>query len=240
VSGAATPKAARRWLVALSLVPLWCAAPTSASAQNYIPQDVPRRGSLVLSGGVNWAPGYDLGSSTANETRNPGSGTGPFVLFQTSSRIESAPGLQGRLGVYLSPTISVEGGGLFSRPDLSVRLTGDAESAPDLTATERLNRFVADGSVLFHLVGASFGGGRGVPFVFGGAGYLRDLHEKNEVADTGHEFHFGGGLHYWFGEGKHRAGLRTEVNVSRRHGGADGADTTRTVPTVAGSFAYLF
>jgi len=66
------------------------------------------------------------------------------------------------------------------------------------------------------------------------------LHEKNEVADTGHEFHFGGGLHYWFGEGKHRAGLRTEVNVSRRHGGADGADTTRTVPTVAGSFAYLF
>jgi hypothetical protein len=162
------------------------------------------------------------------------------VLFQTSSRIESAPGLQGRFGVYLAPTISVEGGGSFSRPDLAVRLTGDAESAPDVTATEKLTRFVADGSVLFHMVGASFGGGRGVPFAIAGAGYLRDLHEKNEVAETGHEFHFGGGLHYWFGEGKHRVGLRGEFTVSRRNGGADATDTTRTIPTVAGSIAYLF
>jgi len=119
-------------------------------------------------------------------------------------------------------------------------LTGDAESAPEITATETLNRFVVDGSVLFHLTGASFGGGRGIPFLLGGAGYLRDLHEKNEVADTGHEFHFGGGLHYWFGQGTHRVGVRADVSISRRNGGAAAIDTARTVPTIAGSIAYLF
>lgn len=240
MNGAAKPTAARWCVVPLSVMALWCGVAAPASAQAYISQDVPHRGSLVLSGGVNWAPGYDLGTATAEETRNPGSGTGPFTLFQTTSHIESAPGLQGRFGVYLAPTVSVEGGALFSRPHLSVRLTGDAESAPDVTATEKLTRLVADGSVLFHLVGASFGGGRGVPFAIAGAGYLRDLHEKNELAETGHEFHFGGGLHYWFGQGKQRLGLRTEFTISRRHGGADAVDTTRTIPTVAGSIAYLF
>lgn len=240
MSGAARSKPLRGCGVAVGVLVAWCAVPRTASAQIYIGQDTPHRGSLELSGGVTWSPGYDLGSAQAEETRNPGSGTGPFVLFQTDSRTESAVGLQGRFGVYFTPSVSVEGGVLFSRPDLSARLTGDAESAPDLTAVEKLTRFVADGSVLFHLIGVSFGGGRGVPFFAVGGGYLRDLHEKNEVAETGHEFHFGGGLHYWFGQGKHRAGVRTDFSVSRRSGGADAVDTTRTIPTIAGSFAYLF
>jgi hypothetical protein len=119
-------------------------------------------------------------------------------------------------------------------------LTGDAESAPDLTATETLTQLIIDGSVVLHLTSAAFGGGRGVPFVFGGAGYVRDAHEKNEVIETGHEFHAGGGLHYWLGQGKHRWGVRGDVGVSWRNGGADASDTTRVTPTLAGSVAYLF
>ena len=128
----------------------------------------------------------------------------------------------------------------MARPKISTRLTGDAESAPDVTATETLTRLIVDGSVLLHFSGASFAGGKGVPFVFGGGGYLRDAHEKNEVIETGNEYHFGGGVHFWFGQGKHRVGVRADVGVSRRSGGADGSDTSRTVPTVAGSIAYLF
>jgi hypothetical protein len=214
--------------------------PSSASAQAYVTHDIPRGGNVEISGGVVWMPGYDLGTASADETRNPGTGTGPFVLFQTDSRTESAVGAQGKVGVYLSRSVSVEGGALFSRPDLSTRLTGDAESAPELTATDTLTRIVVDGSALFHLTGVSFGGGRGIPFVSAGAGYLRDLHEKNEVAETGHELHVGGGFHYWFGQGKHRAGVRADVGISRRSGGADAIDTTRTIPVIAGSFAYLF
>lgn len=211
-----------------------------ASAQMYVSHDVPHAGSLELSGGVVWSAGSDLGSVPADETRNPGTGTGPFVLFNTKSEIKAAIGLHGKFGVYVTRSVSVEGGVLVSRSDLATKLSGDAESAPDVTATETLTRYVFDGSVLFHLTGASFSGGRGVPFLLGGGGYLRDAHEKNEVIETGHEFHVGGGLHYWFGQGKHRVGVRGDVGVSMRSGGADAIEKNRTTPTVAGSIAYLF
>ena len=214
--------------------------PASVAAQIYIGQDIPRRGKVEISGGIVWSGGYDVGSASAEETRNTGTGTGPFVLFSASSEADPSVGLQGRLGVYLARSVSVEGGVFVARPDISTRLSGDAESAPDLTATETLTRLIIDGSVLFHLTGASFGGGKGMPFVIGGGGYLRDAHEKNEVIETGHEFHVGGGLHYWFGQGKHRFGVRADAAVSWRTGGADSADTTRTVPMAAGSIAYLF
>jgi hypothetical protein len=211
-----------------------------ATAQIYVPHDVPRAGSLELSGGIAWSGGTDLGSAEADETRNAGTGTGPFALFNTESQINAAIGLQGKFGVYLARSVSVEGGVRVVRPDLATKLSGDAESAPDLTATEKLTRYVIDGSVLFHLTGASFSGGRGVPFVLGGGGYLRDAHEKNEVIETGHEVHVGGGLHYWFGEGRHRVGVRGDVGISIGSGGADANDKSRTVPTMAGSIAYLF
>jgi hypothetical protein len=214
--------------------------PAFAAAQVYIGHDIPHSGNVEISGGVVWSGGYDLGSVPAEETRNTGTGTGPFVLFSASSKSDPSVGLQGKLGVYLARSVSVEGGVFVARPDISTRLTADAESAPDLTATETLTRLIIDGSVLFHLTGASFGEGRGVPFVTGGGGYLRDAHEKNEVIETGHEFHVGGGLHYWFGQGKRRFGVRADAAVSWRTGGADTADTTRTVPMVAGSIAYLF
>jgi len=222
------------------LVLAWSAVPAAAAAQVYVGQDVAQRGNVEISGGAVWSGGYDLGSASADETRNTGSGTGPFVLFSTTSRADASAGLQGRFGVYLSRSLSAEGGALVARPGISTRLTGDAESAPDITATETLTRLIVDGSVLFHLTGASFAGGRGVPFLLGGGGYLRDAHEKNEVIETGHEFHVGGGLHYWFGHGKHRFGVRADAGISWRTGGADSVDTTHTVPTVAGSVAYLF
>lgn len=229
-----------RLLGTLSIVAGSAVTPRSAMAQIYIGRDIPHRGNIEVSGGAAWHGAYDLGSAAAEETRNTGTGSGPFVLFDTSSRTDPSVGLQGRLGVYATSSLSVEGGVLVAWPRISTRLTGDAESAPDLTATEKLTRVIVDGSVLFHFTGASFGGGRGVPFILGGAGYLRDAHEKNEVIETGHEFHVGGGLHYWFGQGKHRFGVRADGGISWRQGGADSADTTRTVPMAAGAIAYLF
>ena len=134
--------------------------PASATAQVYTGRDIPHRGNVAFSGGASWSAGYDLGSASAEETRNTGTGTGPFVLFSASSRADPSVGLQGRLGVFLASSVSVEGGVFVARPDISTRLTGDAESAPDLTATETLTRLVVDGSVLLHLTGASFGGGK--------------------------------------------------------------------------------
>ena len=232
---------ARAWRAALFLAVIWSTAPASAAAQVYIGRDAPHAGTLEITGGVVWSGGFDLGSVTADETRNTGSGTGPFSLFTVSSRMNSAPAAQGRLGVYLAKSASIEAGLLFGRPNASSRLTGDAESALEVTATERLTRVIVDGSLVLHLSGLSFAAGKGVPFVLGGGGYIRELHEKNEVIETGREYHAGAGLHLWFGTGgKHRLGLRTDVGLSWRTGGADIPDTRRTIPTAGVSLAYLF
>ena len=60
------------------------------------------------------------------------------------------------------------------------------------------------------------------------------------MIETGREYHAGAGLHLWFGQGKHRLGLRTDVGVSVRNGGADISDSKHTVPTASVSLAYLF
>jgi hypothetical protein len=218
----------------------WIAFPALASAQFYVRRDVPHAGSLEISGGVVWSGGFDLGSVSAEETRNSTTDTSPFVLFTATSRTQPVAGVQARLGVYLAKAFSVEGGVQYGRPKIETRLGDDAESAEDVTATETLTRILVDGSAVFHLTGLAFRGGRSVPFLQAGGGYLRELHEKNEVIETGLEYHAGGGLKLWFGRGKHRAGLRFDGGVSFRTGGADVADTKRTVPTADASLMYLF
>ena len=227
----------RRFAIILVAV---CATPSLARAQVYIGRDIPHRGSVEASGGVTYSAGYDLGTISAEETRNTGGATGPFVLFTATSRAKGSPGVQGRLGVFLTRSASIEGGVQLARPILSTELSDDFESAPDVTATETLTRLLVNGSLVMHLTGLSFAGGKGVPFVLGGGGYIRELHEKNEVVETGHEFHAGAGLHVWYGQGKHRVGLRTDVGVSWRRGGADADDVQRTVPTAGVSLAYVF
>ena len=226
--------------IAIAVALFVAVTPAAASAQFYIGRDVPRAGSVEIGAGVVWSQGYDLGSVSAEETRNTGTGTGPFVLFTADSRVAPAVGALGRVGVYLAQAVSLEGSVMFARPILSARLAGDAESAPDVTAKETLTRIIADGSAVLHLNGLSFAQGRGVPFVLGGGGYIRELHEKNEVIDTGREYHAGAGFHYWSGQGKHRVGFRTDVGVSIRSGGVDTNEKKHTVPTASVSVAYLF
>jgi hypothetical protein len=214
-------------------------AVTPANAQVWIGSDRPVRGSVELAAGVFAASGFDLGTRDAEETRNINSGTGPFALFGSESRVGGAPGAQARLGVYLSSAVSFEAGVHYARPVLSSEVSGDAEGAPDLTIDETLTRYVVDGSIVLHLTQWSFAGGRGVPFVSGGGGYLRELHENNELVETGSEYHAGGGLKLWLGRAK-RVGLRLDVAASSRRGGVDFGTGRRTVPSGGLSLAYLF
>jgi hypothetical protein len=94
--------------------------------------------------------------------------------------------------------------------------------------------------VVFDLRGASFAGGSGVPFVSGGAGYLRELHEGNLLVETGTEYHATAGLKYWFGTGNNRFGLRVEGGVSAREKGFDDEDRRRVQPMVAAGLSYVF
>lgn len=221
---------------ALVVAAAW--VPSVAAAQGYVGSPAPRRGSIEVGGGVTFLPGFDMGGRTADLTTS--SGTTRFDLFTTESRVGDFMGVHGRIGYYFSRSISVEASVRFAQPELSVDLSGDAESAADVTATETASHYVFGGSVLFDLRGASFAGGRGVPFVSGGAGYLRELHEGNLLVETGTEYHATAGLKYWFGGGDNRFGLRVEGGVSAREKGFDDEDRRRVQPMVAAGLSYVF
>jgi hypothetical protein len=79
-----------------------------------------------------------------------------------------------------------------------------------------------------------------VPFLAGGAGYLRELHDGAELIETGRIYHGGAGLKLWFGQGARRLGVRADVGIATRDGGFDFRDGRRTLPTAGFSLAYLF
>jgi hypothetical protein len=136
--------------------------------------------------------------------------------------------------------IAIEGGVRYSKPRLRTRLTSDFEEAEPTTAEETLSQYQFDGSLVVHLTNLTFAAGRAIPFVLGGAGHVRDLHERGELVETGTEFHGGGGLKWWFGSGSRRLGLRIEARVTSREGGFDLGEERRTSPSAGVSLAYLF
>jgi hypothetical protein len=195
--------------------------------------------SFELSVGGIWSGGSSLGSEDATETRNQPGG-GPFTLFMGSSEISSGPGAEVRLAFYLTPRWAIEAGGLFAAQQVSTRLTDDAESAPDTTAVEDLDEFVIDGAVVYHF--APFG--KVVPFIRGGVGYLRQLHEGQTLVETGTAYHAGGGVTYWLsssGQGFFKGwAFRGDARVLVRDGGFSFDDEMRAGAVVTGALVMAF
>ena len=204
-----------------------------AGAQPYIGSTSPRGGSVEMGGSVIWTGGFDAGDRPATETAN-GAGS-PFTLFTTTSDVMGAAGVDARLGVYLGQRVSVEGSLQYSRPTLQTHIADDFENAPPVTAKATLSSYLIGGSVLYH-----FGSGTVVPFVSGGAGYLRQLQENAADALTGTEFHGGGGLKVWFGDRRSRFGLRVDAQASSRSKSISFEQKRRIVPTVGFGVSYLF
>jgi hypothetical protein len=226
---------ARRAVVFAAVIVAGACAPALAQSPA---ARLPPAGAWEVSGGGVFVGGYELGERVAELT--PNSGGSAFDLFATASRVRQAFGVQARIGFVLTPAVVIEGGMRFTRPVYSVRVTADAESAAETTVEETLSQYVFDGSVVLHLARAAFGGGRGVPFLFGGAGYLRELHEEDALVEEGLEYHAGGGLKWWFGQGRRRIGLRGEAGISIRDGGFDFDEGQRVVPTAGGFVMFTF
>jgi hypothetical protein len=210
----------------------------TASAQVYVGQaGGPRRGSVEVAGGFVWTGGFDVDAQAAELT---GSTQTSFTLFTIDARVRPANGAQARVAFYLTPTLALEAGVQYSRPVLTARLSSDAEDAEDVTADETLSRYVVDGSIVYHLRGLSFAGGRGMPFLAAGAGYLRELHEDDQLIETGAEYHAGTGLKFWIARGRRSIGLRGDIGVTVRDGGFDFEEKRRMLPTAGASLVYLF
>jgi hypothetical protein len=196
----------------------------------------PAPGSWEIGGGGAIVGGFDLGERTAELTSNTGTTGGRFDQFSVDGTIKMSYGVLARIGFYASRRLSLEGGVRFTRPVNAERITGDTEGAPDTTAEQTLNQYLFEGSALWHF---NADGASAMPFVYGGAGYLRELHEGDSLVEEGLEIHAGGGIKWWMGARK-RVGVRAEAGVSIRDGGFGAEDKRRTVPVAAGSIIWVF
>lgn len=209
---------------------------SEAAAQVWVGRSGPRPGSIEISAGGTWSAGKDLGERAATLTPNPSTGSTSFDLFKTEQTLKSVFGGQALVGYYVTRAFAIEGGIQYSRPTLAVRISDDFENAPSLTANTAITQYLFTGSAVYHFGRSP----RVVPFVAAGAGHLRDVHNGNELLETGVEYHGNVGVKWWTGNGRRRIGVRAEAGASMRTGVFDFGENRRVVPTVAVSLAYLF
>jgi hypothetical protein len=190
---------------------------------------------IVLDGGVVWSGGYAVGEINAQLRGNaPGSTPPPYTLFSASSEIGSAASVSARVGFTVTPQLVIEGGGSFGMPRLATAITADVEAGPSDIAGEQLKQYLFDAAVVWHLPLRL--GARVRPYLIGGGGYLRQLHEEQTLGENGQVYFAGAGARYWIrgGTGVARSlGVRTDLRVNVRRGGIDFEDKVRVFPTLA-------
>ena len=210
---------------------------TSASAQQ-APQLRDNR--VTIYAGPTWLGGYEVGSATAQLRGNaPGLTPPPFILFRAESRFAPTTAPELRVGVSLTPRLSVEGGASLSHPRIAVSISADPETSVQELPGEKLQQYVFDGGVSWQ-VPINLGR-RLAPFVVGGAGYLRQLHEDRTLAETGRIYYAGGGARYWLrgGHGNARPiGIRGDLRINLRNKAIDFEDKMRTYPAFS-TFVFI-
>jgi hypothetical protein len=192
-----------------------------------------RKHHLTVTGGVVSTGSYDVGSATAELRGNaPGATAAPFTLFSADSEVSRGIGPEIKVGFAITRRILFEAGGSVSRPRIGVGIANDPEAPAQQLPGEELQQYLFDASVSWHLPIAM--GNRFAPYVIGGGGYLRQLHEERTLGETGQVYYAGGGVRYFWrgGRGTERPlGLRSDVRVNLRRKGIDFEDQMRTYPS---------
>ncbi len=151
---------------------------------------------LQVSAAGLWSSAIGLGTQTATETSNQPGG-GRYTLFSTKSELGAAGGVEVRAATRVRRWLAVEVGGAWGRRRLSTRVSGDVEGGTSLTATADLDQYVVDGSVRLSPARFERAGGRVVPFLLAGVGYLRQVYAQRTLVETGRVYQAGGGALIW-------------------------------------------
>ncbi len=203
-------------------------------------QSEPPASRLELGVGVRWIGTEQLGAKPATETTGSG---GTSQLFSTTSELAGAAGIEGRVGVRLSRSLTVEAEGAYVKPELRIAVSADAESAAPVTATETIQQFTIGGDLVWYLPVHRWSP-RLSPFAIGGAGYMRQLHDPGTLVDAGGFYHVGGGVSTlltsggrWHTKG---AGVRADVQAFIRSNGVAFDDGVKTSLAAGASFFVRF
>lgn len=192
-----------------------------------------RARAIEISAGALAIGPVDFGPSAATLTSNSTQG-GDLTLFRSDTEIQTAIGVDARVAYAVTRVLAVEGGFVWTRPEVRSRIASDVEGIPDTTLTQDLDTYFFEGSAIVHLTRAAFGGDRGVPFLSGGAGYMRQLDDEQVLVGDGAVYHAGGGVKYFLRPGG-GLGLRADARLYIRTAGLElDPDTNRRVTWALG------
>jgi hypothetical protein len=192
---------------------------------------------LEVSGSGAWWGGYDVGSWRPAIT-GPQVPTGsPVTIFDSDVTQSSGPGAEVRVGWRVWRSVYAEATGGFMSSTLEARVTNDLEDAPDVTVSSSLTQVTIEGGGLVELP-ALDAGRHLVPFVSGGAGHLRQVHEDRVLVETGTTVYGGGGLKWRAVDANpkgfvQRLVVRGDVRFVSRTGGTGVDDERRNYITVS-------
>ncbi len=225
----------RRWRLRFGVLGLLLAVPAVARAQD--------RFEVSLRGG--WWGGYDLGTRQATITSGQAPSGRPVVMFTTDVAVAGGPAVELGFGWRLTRSLVLEATGSVARAHLEADIREDIEGAPPLTSRSTLVQVTVDGGARLDLTRLAFMSGRVQPFVAGGAGYLRQVHEHRVLVETGRTVFGGGGLIVRPGDPAARGffgrlAFRGDVRLVVRTGGTDIEDEPRTFVSVTGGVILPF
>jgi hypothetical protein len=152
-------------------------------------QTAPPAGRLQVSVGAGWLGGASFGEQPADLRSISGN---PYRLFESETNLRGSGLFEARGGFALTTRFVIEGRAAISKPELQTVISSDAEASGTFTAVEGLDQYIFDGGVLVYLDELEAFGLR--PFASGGFGYVRQLHEEQQLVETGHLFYVGGGV----------------------------------------------
>jgi hypothetical protein len=225
----------RRFAIPLGALCAVLVFSASAPAQ---PPEPPAR--LELGLGVRWIGREPLGAKTATETIGAG---GASTLFSTQSELGGVAGVDGRVGVFLTRTLIAEAEASFLKPQLRIAISGDAEGAAPVTATETIEQFTIGGNLVWRLPGRRWSP-RFAPFAAVGGGYLRQLHEQGTFVATGRFFHVGGGVNALLVPARrfhtNGIGIRADLRALIRRDGVSFRDGSKASPSAGASVFVRF
>ena len=216
------------------VVLLACAAPGTGHAQTASERPV-RRVEVDVGGGL--LGGAALGSADANLRANAPARQ-PYRLFTADSEFVRTPVVHLRTAFAFSRRFGFEGALTLSRPDIRTSITADVEGGTSTTSTERVDQYFVEASLMMMLDALQVGD-RMVPFVAGGGGYVRQLHEGDPVVEQGQVYHAGGGIKYWLLARDHgvvrATGLRGDARLYVTRHGISFDDRSRPHVALSGS-----
>lgn len=185
-----------------------------------------------------WWQGYDLGPRRA-EITGPQTPTGaPVTLFDNDVAIRSGPGAEVRVGWRVFRGVYAEATGGLGMNTIESRVHDDVEQAPALTVSSSVIQITIEGGALVELPGLGLPSGKLVPFVDGGGGYLRQVHEDRVLIETGGTLYVGGGVKWHSAVPNpqrfmERLLVRADARFVSRNGGVDVDDARRSYITVS-------